>query len=559
MQDPVLTIVYQYEGRRLTSHCTENDHFKIDFAFTDDALKATLKAKTAILLKSFKIRFSHRFLPGDVFFGNGYQAWTTSREYRAADRMKDMIPLAATRPLKELAGISGDWRFVKFPEKTGEFFSHTYTYIRNGDELLFLGSLSEKTGFTVIFADFNGGALTVCKDVDGAYAAGEYELLDAVILRGGYDEVFDAYFARMGLKKPRVDHMSGYTSWYNYFQKIDEDIILRDLNALDRVKDSVSIFQVDDGYETFVGDWLDQNSAKFPHGMKYIADRIHEKGYMAGLWLAPFNLQRASRTYREHPDWVIQGPNGKPLLGCAGWGGAYTMDIYNPEARDYIKHFFDVVLNKWGYDMVKLDFLYSQCMYPRNGKSRGQIMCEAMAFLRECCGDKLILGCGVHHGASFGYIDACRISCDVDLKYGGKFYNKLHVNNEVPSAQNAITNAVFRRHLDGRAFCNDPDVFFLRYSNLEFTREQKLLLAGINHICGNVLFVSDNAEEYTDDDIEIVKKAFSKSDVKVLSAGYVTDDDIELRLLKDGEEKTLAFNIKTGRSNIAQLLGFPAG
>ena len=557
MQNPVLTLVYQLGGKRFTSHRAENEHFKLDFAFTEDAVKAKLTAKTPLRLNSFKIRFSHEFLPGDLFFGNGYQAWTTSREYRTTDCMKDMTPLAASRSLKELAGISSDWRFVKFPKEPGEFFSHTYTYIRRGDDLLFLGSLSEATGFTVIFADVNRDVLTVCKDVEGADVAGEYDLLDAVILRGGYDEVFDAYFKAMGLKKPRVDHMSGYTSWYNYFQKIDENIILRDLNALDRVKDSVSIFQVDDGYETCVGDWLDRNSAKFPHGMKYIADKIHEKGYMAGIWLAPFNLQRASRMYKEHPDWVIKGPNGKPLLGCAGWGGAYTMDVYNEEARAYMKHFFDVVLHQWGYDMVKLDFLYSQCMYPRNGKSRGQIMCEAMAFLRECCGDKLILGCGVHHGASFGYVDACRISCDVDLKYGGKFYNKLHVNNEVPSAQNAITNAIFRRHLDGRAFCSDPDVFFLRYSNLEFTMEQKLLLAGINHICGNVLFVSDNAEEYTDSDIEIVKKAFAKSDIRVLSAGYVTDDEIALRLCKDGEEKTLTFSMATGRSNIADVMDFP--
>ncbi|MBQ6118964.1 MAG: alpha-galactosidase, partial [Clostridia bacterium] len=225
-------------------------------------------------------------------------------------------------------------------------------------------------------------------------------------------------------------------------------------------------------------------------------------------------------------------------------------------ARAYIKHFFDVVLNQWGYDMVKLDFLYSQCMYPRAGRSRGQIMREAMAFLRECCGDKLILGCGVHHGASFGYIDACRISCDVDLKYGGKFYNRLHVNNEIPSAQNAITNAIFRRHLDGRAFCNDPDVFFLRYSNLDFTMDQKLLLAGINHICGNVLFVSDNAEEYTDNDIRIVKDAFAKTEIKVLSACYVTGDNVEMRLLKDGSEVTLAFNMTTGASNIREIMGW---
>ena len=75
--------------------------------------------------------------------------------------------------------------------------------------------------------------------------------------------------------------------------------------------------------------------------------------------------------------------------------------------------------------MVKLDFLYSEAMQPRNGKSRGQIMCEAMDFLRECVGEeKLILGCGVPLGPSFGVVDACRISCDVDLKYLPKYYNK---------------------------------------------------------------------------------------------------------------------------------------
>lgn len=184
-------------------------------------------------------------------------------------------------------------------------------------------------------------------------------------------------------------------------------------------------------------------------------------------------------------------------------------------------------------------------------------MCEAMEFLRECCGDKLILGCGVHHGASFGYVDACRISCDVDLKYNGKFYNALHVNNEVPSAKNVITNAIFRRHLDARAFCNDPDVFFLRYSNLEFSREQKLLLAGINHIFGNVLFVSDNAEEYNEKDREVLLKAFEKSNLKVVSVDERKNEKFVIELLDGEEKKTLIFDMKTGKSNISDILGFP--
>ena len=552
------TVTYFIGGKEYVSYAAENEHYKIDSEIKESSIKASIISKTEITLKRVDMIFSHEYGEKDKFFGNGYQAWTTSKEYAREEKMKDIIPLAATESLRNLAGISSDCRFVETPKSAGEFFSHTYTYIKNetGDNFFFVGSLTERQGFTVIYADMNKNLLTLSKDVEGVTINGEYDLFDMVCFEGGYDEVFDSYFSAMKLKKPRIDHMSGYTSWYNYFQKIDENIILRDLDALDCAKDSVSIFQIDDGYETFVGDWLDPNDEKFPGGMKMIADKIHEKGYLAGIWLAPFNLQRASRMYKEHPDWVIKNKNGHPLLGCAGWGGAYTMDVYNEECRAYIKEFFDVILNEWGYDMVKLDFLYSQCLFPRNGKSRGTIMCEAMEFLRECCGDKLILGCGVHHGAAFGYVDACRTGCDVDLKYSGKYYNKLHVNNELPSAKNSMINAMFRRHLDSRAFCNDPDVFFLRYSNLDFTMEQKHLLAGINHIFGNVLFVSDNAQEYKIGDVDVLKKAFEKTKLKVLSVDERKGSKYVVQLLDGEEKKTLIFDINTGESNIDEILGF---
>lgn len=554
MNKPTFKITYFYKGEKHIGLSSETEHYKIEFEQGKESFKAKLCPKTEIELFRADAVFAYKFDPSDRFFGNGYQAWTTSREYARWDKMQDVIPIAVG-PLRNLAGISADTRFVEYPKKAGEFFSHCYTYIRNGKNVFLAGSLSERQGFTVIYADMNRDTLTFSKDVEGVTVSEDYELFDMVMFNGDYDTVFDRYFAAMNIGKPRIDHMSGYTSWYNYFQNIDQKIILRDLNALNCVKDSVSVFQVDDGYETFVGDWLYPNPEKFPDGMKHIADEVHKKGYKAGIWLAPFNLQIKSRTFAKHSDWVIKDKKGNPILGVVAWGGAYTMDMYNEEAREYIRRFFDVILNDWGYDMVKLDFLYSQCMVPRNNKSRGTIMCEAMEFLRECVGDKLILGCGVPLGAAFGYVDACRIGCDVDLVYGGKFYNKLKVNNEVPSAQNSITNAIFRRHLNGRAFCSDPDVFFLRYSNLDFTTKQKLLLGGVNHLFGDVLFVSDNAEEYHHDDITAIKKFFSKSQAKILSAEYLLPDVIAAELEINGKKEKLNIDLKSGESNMAKLLG----
>ena len=547
-------IKYSVNGRVCQSRDTECEHYSMDFLVTDNGIKCVLHPKTEMKMLEFNVSAEKRLGADEVFFANGFQSWTTCYELHRNDDMNTVIPLAEiSKFTKHLAAMSGDSEFARYGK--GLFHSYTYTYFRDGDDVELYGSLSERTGYTIFYFDVNKNSFTIEKDVEGLTVKEDCVLLDAVSFRGAYDDVFDSYFGAMNLRKPKTDGLSGYTSWYNYFQKIDEKIILRDLNGLDRAKNETSIFQIDDGYETFVGDWLVPDKKKFPNGMKPIADAIHKKGYLAGIWVAPFSAQRVSAVAKEHPDWLLKDENGRPIFGVVAWGGAYVLDMYNPEVREYIKKFFDVILHDWGFDMVKLDFLYSEAMAPRNGKTRGQIMCEALDFLRECVGeDKLFLGCGVPLGPSFGVVDACRISCDVDLKYKGKFYNALKVNPELPSAQNAINNSILRRRLNGRVFCNDPDVFFLRKNNLTFTFEQKLLLAKINNICGNILFVSDNAGDFGSEEIRLLKKFFTKTDAKILSAEYVSAENVEIKFIENGESKTLKFNIKTGDSNIKDVL-----
>ena len=555
------TVKYKFGGKEFTSHELNTDAYSIIVEETGNRYKVTLAPKKMIELVEFYAEMPYEFKKGDRFFGSGYQSWTKTREYLADEVMRGCIKLAnISEYTKGMVRKTGDEWIVKYSEKPGEFHSHCYTYIRNGENVRLWGSLTEKTGFTIFKVKMNENRFYFTKDLLGKVVTEPLEVFDIVYFEGGYEEVFDNYFGMWDMPETRHGTMSGYTSWYNYFQDIDENIILRDLDGLDPYKDQVNIFQIDDGYETYIGDWLDPNPAKFPNGMKYIADKIHEKGYKAGIWLAPFNCQKISRMAKEHPDWLIQDTNGKPMVGCVAWGGAYTFDIYNEEARAYLKQVFDTVLNDWGYDMVKLDFLYSQCIKPRHGKSRGEIMCDAMAFLRECVGDKLILGCGVPIGAPMGVVDACRISCDVDLFYEGMIYSRIQVANEMLNARSAINNSIFRRHMNGRVWMNDPDVFFLRKNNLkftdvllmhlnklQFTDEQKYLLGRINNLCGNVLFVSDNAGEYDKAAQTLVRKFFEKTDEKIISAEYVNSSVIELVTEKDGKQEKFVFNLDKGK------------
>lgn len=330
--------------------------------------------------------------------------------------------------------------------------------------------------------------------------------------------------------------------------------MLRDLEALESVKEHVEVFQIDDGYETHVGDWLELNKEKFPSGMKAVADSIHTCGYKAGIWLAPFAAQAGSKVFNEHKDWLIKDKNGNPHKFGNGWGGAYSLDIYNEEARAYIINFFHVILNEWGYDMVKLDFLYCQAQMPRNGKSRATIMFEAMQLLREACGDKFILGCGVPLAPAYGLVDACRIGCDVNPYYANKLPHKIHLNDEFPSAQMTINNTIYREHLNGRAFICDPDVFFLRDSNLDYTEEQKELLAVINHICGDVLLISDNVADYNANTLKLLQKIFAKSQYKLQDITRKKSDYSLTIADATGQKHMLKFNLKTGNSNVSELL-----
>ena len=358
-----------------------------------------------------------------------------------------------------------------------------------------MGSLSERDGFTVFY--YNGGAqqMTIEKDCAGLRISEEWNAFDLVELSGTEDQVFDLYFEKMNIKRPAGGPMTGYTSWYNHYQNISEQIIMENLEHVHEMGQNFDVFQIDDGYQTYVGDWLEVNWDKFPDGLEPVVDQIHTYGMKAGLWLSPFVCEKNSRCYQEHRDWLVQDENGRPVCGGSNWSTFYALNLELPQVREYLKEVFHQVLDVWGFDLVKLDFLYGVCMQPTPYKTRGQLMCEAMDFLRELVGDKLILGCGVPLGPAFGKVDYCRIGPDVGLDWDGSAKEKL-LHRERVSTKNTIGNTIYRRQLNGRAFWNDPDVYLLRDDNIKLSAKQKALLAQVNGLFGGLLFTSDDVGSY---------------------------------------------------------------
>ena len=539
-----LSFTYKADNQKKTVDC-QNDDVAFDLQQNANGLKLTVIPKKAISDISFYLEREYDFSGDKRFFANGFQSWTDTKEFAKGEMMADEGLIGRGIFGKSPFGINlvGDYTFVDQPKEYGAFHSISFAYVRDGKSIDLFGSLNDRTGYTIIYADMNKNTLRYSKDVEGITINEPYELLDLYFDNGEYDAVFDRYFDAMNIKPLTDKKIKGYTSWYNYYQNISEDIILRDLEAIGKRSDLVNTFQIDDGYQTAVGDWLSIDKKKFPNGMKPVADKIHEKGLKAGIWLAPFGAQRGSKIAAEHPDWLVKNKKGKPIIVGANWGGFYPLDIDNQQARDYIKGVFDVVLNQWGFDLVKLDFLYATAVVPMHNKTRGQLAYESIDFLRECVGDKQILGCGVQQMPCFGKVEYMRIGADMSLGWKHSLIRK-NMHREDVSTPNAIHNSVYRRCLNKRAFLCDPDVFLLRKTNIHFTPQQQRVLAKFIKLFGEVLFVSDNVDDYDDEQLAIFNDTLT-DDAHIVAINE-TNDKLFIDYVQNGEAHTLGFCVTDG-------------
>lgn len=509
----IFKLDYEFNGAHRTESFSKSvslDGADAEVVNSGSRFTVKIAPKGKIRINALSAEEEYKFLAGDTLFLNGYQSWTDSHELAVTARMHGLNRAPRFLQEKYILRPYGDYDFAEYSGKRGELHGFTYAYIKRGEKLRLIASLSERFAFTQIRFRTKPGVVEIIKNCSGLVTQGEFTAFDIAVLEGDEGEVFDGWFKLMNIAPPAAKPIKGYTSWYNHYQNISEKIIFDNLEAMSNNIARFDVFQIDDGYQTAVGDWLSVDKSKFPHGMEPVAAAIAEQGMKPGLWQAPFACEFKSEIARAHPDWLLRGSNGEPVKGGGNWGGFYVLDFYNEQVRDYLRKCFDTAINKWGFKLLKLDFLYAVCLAPDESRTRGEIMCEAMDFIRENTQGAELLGCGVPLGAAFGKVDYCRIGCDVGLDYDDKPYMRL-LHRERVSTRNAMLNAVGRRQLSRRAFLNDPDVFLLRDGNISLSAAQKALLARINALTGDVLFTSDNIAEYGKEQLAVFYRTLSTS------------------------------------------------
>ena len=231
-------------------------------------------------------------------------------------------------------------------------------------------------------------------------------------------ERWAAALGEAGSARTTAPYQVGWCSWYHYFHAVTE----ADLRAnLARAADwPFDVFQLDDGYQSAIGDWLTTND-EFPTPLDGLASAIAAEGCAPGhLAGAVRRRARVAARARATPTGSPStSRSGTPLVGMVNdaWGGAvHTLDTTNPEVLDHLESVARDLVDA-GFPYLKLDFTYAPSIhggYADPTRTPAQRVRAGFDAIRRGAGpDTFLLGCGAPLGASVGVVDGMRIGADV--------------------------------------------------------------------------------------------------------------------------------------------------
>ena len=368
--------------------------------------------------------------------------------------------------------------------------------LRPGHHGSWVGAVETDANKVLLLGSLQSDAHAVLEDhvLTGTYETGTGDWLIAF---GDERDVFDAYARALGARfgarahkpSPRV-----WCSWYSLFTAIDEVTFSR---VIDDIADlPFDVLQVDDGWQLAAGDW--KPNGRFPSGMAALAEGIKSSGRVAGLWIAPLIAARSSQLFHEHPDWLLHDAQGKYVSAGFNWGDdLLALDTTHPQAQAWLAELLQQVRD-WGFDYVKLDFLYGGALPGRRHQDvpREAAYRAAMQIMSDALGsDCFILACGAPIIPSLGLCDALRIGPDASPHWESWRDAVLLHNPCTPGTRNAIRTSLHRLWLQPLARL-DPDVAYFRTIDCRLTPEQKHLLQALALIC-NFRATSDLPQSLT--------------------------------------------------------------
>jgi alpha-galactosidase len=387
---------------------------------------------------------------------------------------------------------------------------------------------------------------------------------------------------------------TGWCSWYHYYGTDTEGAIRQNIDAIKAspLSNGLQVIQIDEGWTRDRdvarnwGDWLP--GGKFPNGMKILVDEIHADGFMAGLWLAPFSVDKASQLYKDHPDWLVQTTGVEGTLGpLAAQGGVFGLDLTRADVQNFIRTTFRRVFQEWDFDYIKIDFLAHGAIEGRRSdqsKTGVEAFRIGMRIIREEAGsDKFILNCGSPIAASIGLCDGMRIGMDV----GGRWFAPMNMKEWRYGnccLKAAANSTIWRQWMHRAWWHNDPDCVILRdrlmdvewktfsentledeplkKEHFELSSEETRGWLKLIWLSGGMLIVSEDMSMLDEKQWADLASAWPLNRSPVRRIDQYSDADVSVLMTESGEKIVGLFNLSDEPVTISlqlETLGVAAG
>ena len=423
----------------------------------------------------------------------------------------------------------------KFKPSKKIVLSSFLSYLRFDDFYLLLmsvGNISNKLPPLQFIIDRKTAKVTLeIADKGKNWNKGELQAQIEIITASSFINAKNTILAYFG--RPMQEKFLGWESWYNYYEKIDENIILSDLNQINQSPNLIKlagqefpeykkVFQIDDGWQISLGDW-DCNTKLFPSGLKSLTQKIEENGYIPGIWCAPLIIDIRSMFAIEHPDYILRDKKGN--LVKAGWnprwgvnGIYYCLDLSHDGVQKHLKNLMNKIINEWGFRYIKLDFLFAGMLYGSFAKNNAayenfHIVSKILTEIKKNNDGKDIyyLGCGMPMEMGFKNFPLSRIGCDTYEHWDNSFMRRIKWNGRASAYLN-LKDTLCKALWNGTVFQCDPDVIFIRTNKCSLTLEEKKIIAFVNSVFGSQIMFSDNLnltteeEKITLDILDVIKQ-----------------------------------------------------
>jgi alpha-galactosidase len=329
----------------------------------------------------------------------------------------------------------------------------------------------------------NGGMLEL-------WADGAVDELQA----GDLDGALVAVGGRLGVRQVTAIP-PGWCSWSCYFSRVTEQDVYENVDAAVRRSVPIAIVQIDHGYETDIGDWLD--TAPGFGSLQRVAQRIRSASMQPGIWSAPFLVGPSSSVAMRHPDWLVRDADA----GLHWNQRMRILDVTHPAAAEHLAGVYRT-LSDWGFSYHKVDFLYAGAIEGRRHSDCSGLDAyrEGLRLVRAAIGpDALLLACGAPVLPSIGLCDAMRVGPDV-LPEG---------RGQEPDLESLFRITKIRSWMNGRFWVNDPDCLVARPEIVE--REA---LASFLEGYGGVAFSSDRLAALDERGLELTRRVLDRAQLK---------------------------------------------